>query len=80
MGSPSTYYWLAGAISYLGGTFLLTLLGNVPLNHRLAEVSARDPEANAVWAHYLKRWTWLNTVRTAAAMGAALLFVIGLLQ
>ncbi|MFM9272228.1 hypothetical protein ACJ7V3_18560 [Halomonas elongata] len=40
----------------------------------------RDPGANAVWAHYLKRWIWLNTLCTEAAMGAALLFMIGLLQ
>lgn len=79
-GTPSAPYVLAGAVSYLGGTFLVTLFGNVPLNKRLAAVSATDPKAEAVWAHYLKRWTRLNTLRTAAAMAAALLFMLGLMQ
>lgn len=78
-GTPSTAYGLAGALAYLGGTFLVTLLGNVPLNNRLAEVSATDPEAQALWTHYLKRWTRLNSLRTVAALAAALLFTLALI-
>lgn len=80
MGTPEAPYGLAGAVAYLGGTFLVTLLGNVPLNNRLAKLSASDPSAEAFWAHYLKRWTRLNTLRTVAAMASALLYLIGLMQ
>lgn len=79
-GTPSAPYFLAGALLYFVGTFLITGLGNVPLNNQLAAVTATDPAATAVWQHYLDRWTLLNTVRTTAAMAAALLFTLGLIQ
>lgn len=78
--APSAPFFLAGALLYLAGTFLVTGLGNVPLNNRLAAVSAADPEAVPIWAHYLERWTTLNTVRTAAAIAATSAFLAGLLQ
>jgi len=77
---PSAPWLVAGALLYLVGTFLLTGLGNVPLNNQLAAVQANDPAAIKVWEHYLDRWTLLNSVRTVAAMCAALMFAIGLIQ
>ena len=79
-GVPSSPWFLAGALSYLIGTILVTGLGNVPLNDQLAAVSAADSSAVTVWQHYLDRWTMLNTVRTAAALAAAICLTIGLLQ
>ena len=76
---PSAMFFLAGAAFYLVGTFLVTLLGNVPLNDRLAAMSATDPAANDLWEHYLDRWTMWNHVRTAAATVAALLYTQGLM-
>ena len=78
--SPFAAFFLGGALCYLAGTILVTILGNVPLNDRLAAVSATDPAARGVWKHYLGRWTMWNHVRTAAAMVAALLYTLGLLQ
>ena len=78
--APGAPYFLAGAVLYVVGTFLVTGIGNVPLNNRLAAVSATDPEAVEVWAHYLQRWTMLNTVRTIAALVGVLMFVAGLMQ
>jgi len=79
-GSPSAVFFLGGALFYLVGTLLVTMLGNVPLNDQLAAVSATDPAARDVWKHYLGRWTRWNHVRTAAAMVAALLYTLGLMQ
>ncbi len=79
-GRPSAPFFLGGALFYLVGTFLVTMLGNVPLNNQLAAVSATDPAARVVWQHYLGRWTMWNHVRTAAAMVAALLYTLGLTQ
>ncbi len=62
------------------GTFLVTALRNVPLNDQLAAVSATDPGARDVWKRYLDRWSMWNHVRTAAAMAAALLYTLGLMQ
>ena len=78
--TASASWLVAGALQYLVGTFLLTGLGNVPLNNRLAAVQANDSAATKVWEHYLARWTLLNSVRTVAAMCAALMFTIGLIQ
>ena len=54
---PSASFFLAGALFYLVGTILVTLLGNVPLNNQLATVSATDPGAREVWDRYLDRRT-----------------------
>ncbi len=79
-GSPAAPFWLGGALMYLLGTFLVTMFGNVPLNQQLEVVSAGSAEAGVVWRRYVRRWTLWNHVRTAAAMAAALLFSLGLLQ
>ena len=77
---PSAAFFLGGAILYFVGTFLVTVVGNVPLNDQLAAVSATDPAAVKLWEHYLNRWTMWNHVRTATAMVAALLYTLGLMQ
>ena len=79
-GRPSAAFFLGGAIFYLVGTFGVTAFGNIPLNNQLAAVSATDPGARDVWEHYLGRWTRWNHVRMAAAMAAALLYSLGLMQ
>ena len=76
--TQSAPFLLAGALLYFVGTFLVTGMGNVPLNDRLAGVASTDPASVPVWEHYLDRWVLLNTIRTAAATGAALMFTLGL--
>jgi uncharacterized membrane protein len=78
-GAPSAPWLLAGALLYLLGTFLVTGVGNVPLNDQLEAVPATTPEAVAVWTRYLDRWTLLNTVRATAAGVAALVWLVGLM-
>jgi uncharacterized membrane protein len=79
-GRPSASFFLGGALFYLVGTILVTMFGNVPLNNQLADVTATDHGTREVWEHYLHRWTMWNHVRTAAAMIAALLYTLGLMQ
>lgn len=76
----SSVFLVAGALLYIVGTLLVTVIGNVPLNDRLAAVAATETSARLVWQDYLERWTTWNHVRTAAAMAAALLFTLGLVQ
>ena len=71
-------YLLGGAVAYIGGTWFVTVLGNVPLNNKLAGADREDPESMKVWAHYLERWTTLNSHRAGAAVCASTLFFIGL--
>jgi uncharacterized membrane protein len=77
---PAAPYFLAGALFYFVGTFLVTGMGNVPLNNQLAAVTVNDPAAGNIWQHYLDRWTRLNTVRTVSATVAAVMILIGLLK
>ena len=55
-------------------------LGNVPLNDQLASLSVNDAGAAEMWDRYVARWTAWNHVRTVAAMVAALLYTLGLIQ
>ena len=79
-GTPSSPYYLAGAVLYIVGTFLVTGLGNVPLNNQLAAVTVDDPAASDTWQHYLDVWTRLNTIRTISAMLAASMLLIGVVK
>jgi uncharacterized membrane protein len=71
-------YLLAGGVLYLAGTFLVTMLFNVPLNDSLAKVTPDDPDGPRRWADYVRRWTAWNHVRTGAALAATALFAIAL--
>jgi uncharacterized membrane protein len=72
---PRAAYWLAGAALYVLGTFVLTIVRNVPLNDELAAASPNSPEGVALWTLYLKHWTWWNSVRTAASLLATATFI-----
>ena len=69
---------LTGGILYIVGCVGVTMVGNVPLNERLAKVSPDDAEAESLWDLYLSRWTLWNHVRTAASLAAAAFLVIAI--
>jgi uncharacterized membrane protein len=64
---------LAGALCYLVGSLLVTMIFNVPLNNRLAAARAETAEASKVWAEYLRVWTAWNHLRTALCLAATVL-------
>ena len=71
---PAALAFLAGALVYLLGGMILTMLVNVPMNEALAAQPAPDDptEAARIWAAYSPRWQVWNQIRTVAS-GAALL-------
>ena len=75
---PTAPYFLIGGLLYFVGTFLVTGIGNVPLNNQLAEMSSDDPRARDIWQNYLVEWTKLNTLRTVCAAAAAMVILAGL--
>lgn len=77
-GAAGAGWLLAGAILYVAGTFLVTLVFNVPRNEALAKMTPDTAEAARLWADYLVTWTTWNTVRAAAAIAALVAFVLGL--
>ena len=74
-GRPGAGWMLAGGLLYLGGTFLVTLACNVPLNNGLAKLAPGDGDAARQWRSYVTRWTMWNHVRTAAAVLALACYV-----
>ena len=74
--SAASPYLLAGAVLYVVGTFLVTMLFNVPRNNALAAVTPTTTEAAHLWARYLVSWTFWNHVRTVAALAAMVSFVV----
>jgi len=77
--NSSAVYFLVGSVLYIVGTFMVTGLGNVPLNNKLASTEVINSAANAIWQHYLKRWTQLNTLRTICSLAAAMVLLIGII-
>ena len=75
---PGAPWLLAGAIIYLVGSILLTMLRNVPLNNELAAVAPASPEGEAVWTRYLAEWTMWNHIRTIACIVATACFTMAL--
>ncbi len=75
---PGAAYLLAGALLYLAGSFLVTIVFNVPRNDALAAVDPSSAAGAALWASYLTAWTAWNHVRTAAARAAAAALSIAL--
>lgn len=64
---------VAAGLLYLVGTLGVTMVFNVPLNDRLAVVTAQG--LPALWSDYLDIWTTWNHVRTAASLLSAVAFV-----
>jgi uncharacterized membrane protein len=77
---PSAVFLLGGAVAYLVGCFLVTMVFNVPMNDALASLSPTAPDRAARWASYLADWTTWNHVRTLASLAAAALLIMGLGQ
>jgi uncharacterized membrane protein len=71
-----TGWALAGAVLYVAGNPVTTMLANVPLNNRLADVEPGTTEGDEVWRDYLRRWTAWNHVRTVTGIAAAALLIV----
>jgi uncharacterized membrane protein len=71
---------IAGSALYVIGTFIVTMVYNVPLNDGMAKISPDAAEAAQLWSQYVSQWTPWNTVRTLAALAAAALLTISLVQ
>jgi uncharacterized membrane protein len=73
---PGAGYLLAGALLYVAGTFGVTMVFNVPKNDALMTLVPSSAEAASAWAVYLSTWTAWNHVRTIAALGAMVSFIL----
>ena len=78
--SQSGSYWLlAGAVLYVIGNPIVTMVFNVPLNDALAAVDPASSNGAAVWANHLSQWVMWNHVRTITAIVAMACFIMALI-
>jgi uncharacterized membrane protein len=75
---PGAAYLLVGSLLYVIGTFVVTMLFNVPRNDALAAVDPARADGAGLWAAYVTGWTAWNHVRTAAALAAAALLTVAI--
>ena len=76
--SPASAYLLAGSLSYLLGTIVVTMAGNVPLNDALAVIDPTSSDAARFWPTFVRRWTAWNHLRTVSGIVAAALLLMGM--
>lgn len=69
---------MVGGGLYVVGMFIVTIIGNVPLNDRLEAVDANSPEGRDMWALYMRKWTTWNHVRTVACTGSLVLLMLAI--
>jgi len=76
--SPRGPLLVLGGGVYLLGAIGVTIVGNVPLNNRLAAATPDTASADAAaqWSRFVTPWARLNSVRTAASIAAAVLFAL----
>jgi len=77
---PASGWLVTGALFYVAGTFLVTIIFNVPMNDALAAATADSSEAAGLWARYLSVWTGWNHVRTVTSTAALGTFILALRQ
>ncbi|TPI31430.1 DUF1772 domain-containing protein [Mesorhizobium sp. B3-2-1] len=65
---PGSFWLLAGALIYLVGNPIVTMVFNVPLNDALAAVDPASSNGAAVWTGFLRDWVMWNHVRTVTAI------------
>ena len=78
-GAVRNYIYFASAF-YIVGVFLVTGLGNVPMNTKLDNMPIGGAEAQSYWPDYLKGWTAFNHIRTAASLVSATGFIQAAIQ
>lgn len=74
------YYILAGATLYVIGSFMVTVVFNVPLNNALDAADSTTASGREIWANYLTTWTFWNHVRTVASILSTAAFGLALLK
>jgi uncharacterized membrane protein len=78
--APQTYYVLAAAAFYVIGSFLLTVVFNVPLNNALDAADGTTASGQEVWQNYLTNWTFWNHIRTVASIVSSFLFIYSIAE
>lgn len=77
--SVRPFWAILGAVFFVVGNIVVTMTINVPMNDALTGVPPDSPQAAQLWATYLDRWVFWNSVRAAACLGALAAFIAALM-
>jgi uncharacterized membrane protein len=69
--TPRSLLLLVAGLLYVVGSFVVTLVFNVPRNERLARLDSESSEALVYWPVYVAEWSKWNHVRMAASLASA---------
>lgn len=71
-----SFRWLVAGVATSAASLLITVVGNVPRNDRLATLDAASPTTSPVWADYVSGWTTWNTWRTVTSTASVVAYVL----
>jgi uncharacterized membrane protein len=74
----SSILQIIAALVYIGGMFVVTAFGNVPLNNRLKELESDDENLATYWYEYQGAWIRLNHIRTISCILALMILTISI--
>lgn len=77
-GPVGTMLMLAGLLYFIG-VFVVSVVGNIPMNNALAALPEGGAAAQAYWPDYVKGWVRWNHVRTLTSAGSALCLMVAAL-
>lgn len=67
---------ILACLIYVPSVFLVTMLGNVPMNNRLDSVDHTSVEAQNYWIEYRAKWTRLNHFRSLGSTLTSGLYIV----
>lgn len=67
---------ILASLVYLASVFLVTMLGNVPMNDALARLDHGSLDARIYWEKYTRTWTLLNHARSFGSILTSGLYII----
>jgi uncharacterized membrane protein len=80
------YFFAAGPLAtvliisgllYFFGVFVVSIVGNIPMNHALEALPQGGVAAQAYWPAYVKRWMLWNHLRWITELETSTCYVIG---
>jgi uncharacterized membrane protein len=77
---PATAWFISATVTYVIGTFGVTVVFNVPMNERLDRMAHDSTVAAAYWHRYVPAWSFWNTVRTLASAAAAIFMLMAVVE
>lgn len=71
---------VTAGLLYIVTVMIVSIIGNIPLNNKLAALDANSNAAKTLWPQYLVRWVRWNHIRTIGAATSAAMLTLATFQ